>query len=113
MENSWFFVEEENVYIKKLYKDENVEMILAKIPAKDEMKTHVHERPDNGTENYIFQNGGHFVLLPENKTYETEKAFELVFKSGEPHGIKNLSDKDLIFIAVYTPPFKEGESKIL
>lgn len=111
---SWIYVEQENVFIKEVLKNEQFEIIEAKIEGSSTMKTHEHKRPNNGVEIYYFPNAHKkFKLLPEDRTIDTEEPLIFTFKSLEQHGITNLMEDDLIFYAFYSPPFQEGESKVI
>lgn len=112
-ESDWILVESENVYIRELFKNDKIEIIEAKINPFESMKTHFHQRPNDGVEIYVFhQTKKKFVLFPQKEDYEINEPTLHIFYSGEKHGIKNMSNEPLRFYAVYSPPFEEGESKL-
>jgi len=113
-ELGWNFNESENVnigYTPKL-SFKGFDIVHAKVKPKEELKMHYHDR-EGGDELFCFYKGGYFKI----KTKETEKEFNtkkpvyVSFSDGEAHAIKNLSDLELEFQAVYSPPFKPGEVK--
>jgi len=110
----WNFNNSENVGIGWTEKSEfkGVDFVHAKIKPKEELKLHYHER-DGGDEIFCFYNGGHFKIKTKEgeKEINTEKPFYVAFDDKEAHAIENLSDEELEFQAIYSPPFKPGEVK--
>ncbi len=113
-ELEWNFNESENVNIgftKKLsFKGFNI--VHAKIQPKQELKMHYHER-NGGDELFCFHKGGHFKIKTKESEEEinTKEPVYISFEDKEPHSIENLSNEELEFQAVYSPPFKPGEVK--
>lgn len=110
----WSFNNSENVHIgfsPKLVFN-GFDVCHAKLSPKQTLKMHYHER-NGGDEIFCFFNGGHFRLLTLNndEIINTEKPVYISFKDKEAHSVENLSDEDLEFQLIYSPPFKDGEVK--
>ncbi len=113
-EINWKLNEEENVYIgftEKLVFGNDFDIVHAKLKPGQELKKHYHKRPNNGHELFFLFNGGHFILKTKDKEEEikTDKPIYIYFASGDIHGLKNISDKDLEFQLICVPSFKPGE----
>jgi len=107
-EPHWVYVEKEGIYLANLVLTDDIEIDLVKIPPKGKLSYHYHIRPNNGTEEFYFIEGNDkYIVIVDDKVLLNPKY--VVFKSYQRHSVINLSNKDLIFIAVYKPPFKEGE----
>ncbi len=117
----WELNEEENVWIAYSPDLEfnKMDFIYAMLKPKQELKTHYHERPENGDEIFIFPYNGEILLkfLENGKIKEKEYIIEednplnISFKNNEPHGIKNIGKEPIIFLALYAPAFIPGEVK--
>ena len=117
----WALNTDENVWIAYDPALEFCKMgfIYAKLTPGQELNMHYHERPENGDEIFIFPYTGEIELktIEENKiktepyTIELNNPISIAFKDKEPHGIKNIGDNDIIFLALYAPAFITGEVK--
>jgi oxalate decarboxylase/phosphoglucose isomerase-like protein (cupin superfamily) len=87
-------------------------VVHAKIRSNEELKMHYHER-HGGDELFCFYKGGHFKIRTKEKEVEFNTTFPVYvsFKDGEAHAIVNLSNNELEFQAIYSPPFCPGEVK--
>lgn len=110
----WNFNKSENVFIgwDEKFEFKNFDLVHAKINPKEQLKMHYHDRK-GGDEVFCFFKGGHFKIKIAEKEEEvsTSKPFYVYFSDKEKHSIENLSEEELEFQAIYSPPFKPGEVK--
>jgi len=108
-------LEKENCLLCLLDKTEHYDVMIAKIEPRQTLTMHRHNRPKNGDEVFVFFKGGDFKVLSDKETKEFHVTHPVIirFKSGEPHSVVNLSDKELEFFGFYIPPFQSGEVEVL
>ncbi len=117
----WELNEEEDIWIGYSPDLEYTHMgfIYAKLEPRQELKPHYHKRPEDGDEIFIFYQKGHILLKTvedgeiKEKEYiiEEDNPISIAFKNKEPHGIKNIGEEPIIFLALYAPAFVPGEVK--
>jgi len=111
---NWILNKEEDVWIglnSKLEPDSRLGISHAKLEPNQELKTHYHNRPDNGHEVFFFYQNGKIILKTKQgeKEIEINEPIYLMFKTREEHGIKNIGQKPIEFQLIYVPKFQEGE----
>lgn len=78
-----------------------------RIEGKKNIGLHYHDRDDSWVETIYFVHGGEFeIVSPDGaKKYNTKNPVYLRVKAGEKYGIRNMSEKPLLFLATMKPSF--------
>ncbi len=111
----WSFNKRENVHIgwSKDFEYKGFDIAHAKLNPKEPLKMHYHERKDNGDEVFFFFKGGNIKIKTDNEEKEinSNDPFYVSFDNKEPHEVLNVSDEELEFLLIYSPPFDPNEVK--
>ena len=101
----------------------SADIMFASIEPGHTLPRHWHTRPldsdgtDNGYESFFFYQVAQIIVLRRNEEieFDEKEPFTLTFYSGEEdmHGIKNLSNKPVLFQVLTAPRFDENEEHIV